>query len=137
MFPNKGARMSKISPFKAFYYNTDTIKNLSDVVVPPYDNIPAGEDQKYFNRSPYNFAHVILSKSANEDYSRSVQLLSKWRESHILKEATTPHYYLYQQTFTAYGKTHERRTLMCTVELRDFSDAIVRPHENTFGVYKA
>lgn len=129
--------MSKVAPFKGFYYNTDVIKNLSDVVVPPYDNIPAGEDQKYFNRSPYNFAHVILPKSKDEDYSRSTQLLSKWRETNVLKEDTTPHYYLYQQTFEALGKKYNRRTLMCTVELHDFSDAIVRPHENTYGQYKA
>lgn len=129
--------MAKITPFKGFYYNTETIRNLSDVVIPPYDNIPQGEEQKYFSRSPYNFAHVLLPKSANEDYLKSTQLLSQWKETGILKEDSTPHYYLYEQTFEALGKKHARRTLMCTVELREFSDAIVRPHENTYGQYKA
>ena len=29
--------MLKIGPFKGYYYNTDVIKNLSDVIAPPYD----------------------------------------------------------------------------------------------------
>ena len=129
--------MANVSPFKALYYNNQTFKDLTSLVIPPYDNIPAGDEQKYLNRSPYNFSHVLLPKGENEDYSEANDLLKKWQEQHILKETSVPCYYLYQQSFEAYGKKHTRHTLMCAVELQPFSAGIVRPHENTYGQYKA
>jgi uncharacterized protein (DUF1015 family) len=128
--------MAKIFPFRAFHYNTKKIGDLSDVIIPPYDNIPKGDDEKYLARSPYNFAHVLLPQSKEEDYSRSKTLLGKWFSHDILVTDPEPGYYLYRQTFTLGGTEHRRDTLMCTVELQDFSDGVVRPHENTFGVFK-
>src|SRR5262245_46221287 len=113
--------MAKIFPFHATHYNTKTVTNLSDVITPPYDNIPEGDDKKYLARSPYNFAHVILPRSANETYSHAKDLLDKWRTSSVLTTDTKPGYYLYRQTFTLGGATHMRDTLMCAVELSDFS----------------
>ena len=128
--------MAKIFPFPAFHYNTKAVTNLSDVIVPPYDNIPEGDEKKYLARSPYNFAHVILPQSKEDDYSRSKALLEKWHSHGILSTDRTPGYYLYRQTFTLDGIAHNRDTLMCTVALCDFSEGVVRPHENTFGVFK-
>lgn len=129
--------MAKIFPYKSLYYDTDTFKDLTPLVIPPYDNIPAGDEKKYLARSPYNFAHVLLPQSPDEDYSRALELLNRWRDQHILKETAVPCYYLYQQSFEAYGQKHVRHTLMCSVELHPFSEGIIRPHENTYGQYKA
>ena len=129
--------MAKVSPYKALHYNNETFKDLTPLVIPPYDNIPAGDEQKYLSRSPYNFAHVLLPHSVDEDYSQANELLKTWQSQQILKETASPCYYLYQQTFEAYGKKHVRHTLMCAVELQPFSEAIIRPHENTYGQYKA
>ncbi len=129
--------MAKVFPYKALYYDNKTFNDLTSLVIPPYDNIPGGEEQKYLKRSPYNFAHVLLPHSADEDYSHAKDLLKKWQEQHILKETGIPCYYLYQQTFEAYGQSHIRHTLMCAVELQPFSEGIIRPHENTYGQYKA
>lgn len=129
--------MANIFPYKALYYDNETFKDLSSLVIPPYDNIPAGDEKKYLARSPYNFAHVLLPHAADEDYSHAAELINKWKDQHILKETSAPCYYLYQQSFEAYGQKHVRHTLMCSVELQPFSEAIVRPHENTFGQFKA
>jgi len=129
--------MANVFPYKALYYDTTTFKDLTPLVIPPYDNIPAGEETKYLNRSPYNFAHVLLPRSPDEDYTHAAELLNKWQDQHILKETSIPCYYLYQQSFEAYGQKHIRHTLMCSVELQPFSEGIVRPHENTYGQYKA
>ncbi len=128
--------MTLIAPYKALHYNTGMFQDVSDVIVPPYDNIPVGEEKKYWNRSPYNLAHLTLPRKENEDYANSALLLEKWQKESILKE-TAPSYFLYQQDFEAYGQTYSRKTLMCTVRLCDFKDQVVRPHENTFGKYKA
>lgn len=129
--------MSKVAPFKALTYNPKQITDLAQVMTPPYDVIPAGDDEKYRNRSPYNLAHVILPHGPDDDYSQAKATLAKWMEHGVLLEDSKPHYYLYQQDFEIDGKKYSRRTLMAQVELHDFSEGIIRPHENTHGKYKA
>jgi uncharacterized protein (DUF1015 family) len=128
--------MAVVSPFKAFHYNTKKISDLSQVITPPYDVIPAGMDQTYWQRSPYNFAHLDLPHGPNETYQRANELLGKWMEHSILVRDNAPGYYLYRQTFQANGVKHMRDTLMAAVLLHDFADGIIRPHENTYGQYK-
>lgn len=128
--------MAKIFPFRGFHYNTQIIENLNDVITPPYDNIPAGDETKFWNRSPYNFAHVDLPLQDEDDYSAATQTISKWIEHKILIGDNTPGYYWYRQTFPHDGARHVRDALMCAVQLADFSEAIVRPHENTHGKHK-
>ncbi len=125
--------MAKIFPFRGFHYNTQTIKNLSEVITPPYDNIPAGDEKKFWNRSPYNFALVDLPLKEDDDYSAARATLTKWVEHKILVGDGAPGYYWYRQTFPFEGATLVRDALMCAVQLTDFAEAVVRPHENTHG----
>lgn len=120
--------MARIAPFRGIHYNPSQVK-LSDVVTPPYDVIAPGEDKKLLARSPYNFAHVILPRP--DGYKEVRQRLDKWLSDRVLVADPMPRYYLYEQTFTLDGTKHARRALLCGVELRDFSEGIVRPHERT------
>ena len=43
--------MLKIGPFRGYYYNTNIIKNLSDVIAPPYDVVNKEEREVLANRS--------------------------------------------------------------------------------------
>ena len=61
--------MLKIGPFKGYYYNTDVIKNLSDVIAPPYDVVNHKEREILASKSPYNFIKMTLP--SNYDPSRS------------------------------------------------------------------
>ncbi len=128
--------MAKIFPFRGFHYNTKLIANLDDVITPPYDNIPAGDDVKLWNRSPYNFAHVDLPLKPEDDYTTASQTLTKWIEHKIMAADNSPGYYWYRQTFPHEGTRHVRDALMCAVQLHDFSENVVRPHENTHGKAK-
>jgi uncharacterized protein (DUF1015 family) len=128
--------MAKVFPFRAFHYNTHTIGNLSDVIIPPYDVISETECKTYRARSPYNFAHVDMAQCEGDDYTHARNLIEKWRQHQILSTDNQPGYYLYRQTFKIDGTAHTRDTLMAAVELRDFADGVVRPHENTFGKAK-
>ncbi|MFZ2357437.1 MAG: DUF1015 family protein [Candidatus Omnitrophota bacterium] len=40
--------MTEIKPFKAFIYNQEKIKDLKDVVCPPYDVISPAQQQFFF-----------------------------------------------------------------------------------------
>lgn len=129
--------MAKISPFSAVYYDSNKVGNISDVIIPPYDNIPKSDEPKYRQRSPYNFSHILLPQAEQEDYAHAKELLGQWRQHGILKTLSHPGYFLYQQIFPWGQGSHRRNTLMCTVELSDYSEGIIRPHENTHGKYKA
>jgi len=128
--------MAQIFPFRAFHYNSHNVGDLSELIIPPYDVISESECEAYRSRSPYNFAHVLLAHCQGDDYARSRELIEKWRGHKILTTDNHPGYYLYRQTFKIDRVSHTRDTLMCTVELRDFSDGVVLPHENTFGKFK-
>lgn len=129
--------MALVAPFKAVTYNPAKINNLADVIIPPYDVIPKGDEDKYRNRHPYNLANILLSKGPDDDYSSSDQLLKKWMETGILVEDHVPHFYVYEQDFSVEGQKHSRRTLMAQVGLRDFSEGVICPHERTHGKHKA
>jgi len=129
--------MALVAPFPGLFYNSKKLPNLSDLITPPYDVIPKSEQKSYLDRSPYNFAHLILPRREEDDYTEAASQLRKWKELEILKRDFNPAYYLYRQTFTARGQTHHRDTLMAAVELHDFSEGVILPHENTHGKYKA
>lgn len=129
--------MALVSPFKGWHYNPEKLSNLSDLITPPYDVIPKGAEAEYYARNPYNFAQLILPKKPDDDYILANQYLQKWKETKVVRQDPYLSYYLYRQTFTLDGKTHTRDSLMCLVLLHDFAEAIIRPHENTHGKYKA
>lgn len=128
--------MATISAFRGYYYNTKKISKLSDVITPPYDVIPAGGDQKLWDRSPYNFAHVDLPRKKDDDYAAALQTLQEWIEHKVLLSDSTPGYYWYRQAYDYEGGRHVRNALVCAVQLHDFSEGIIRPHENTHGAHK-
>lgn len=129
--------MPTIAPYRALHYNPKMIADLSQVVIPPYDVISPGQAKGYLSRSPYNLAHVVLPKSANEDYSAAAALLQKWRDAGVLQPTPSASYYLYQQIFTVDGKTHTRNALLAAVLISEYAEGQVRPHENTHGKPKA
>lgn len=128
--------MAHVEAFKGTYYKPSSL-NLADLIIPPYDTLDSQAADHYRSKSPYNFAHVDLAQRENDDYSHSLNLLEQWRTKGITEETSKPCYFLYRQNFLAFGKSYQRDTLLCTVGLHDFSKGIIRPHENTFGKYKA
>ncbi|MBI4405100.1 MAG: DUF1015 domain-containing protein [Deltaproteobacteria bacterium] len=128
--------MAQVFPFKAIHYNTQLISNLDDVITPPYDVIPAGDVSKYLSRSPYNLAHVLMPRPEDEDYGLAAQTLHNWQANKILVEDEREGFYLYQQAFELHGKTHRRHTLFCAVQLHEFGDKVILPHENIYPKYK-
>lgn len=127
--------MAYIAPFKGSYFSSQL--PLSDLIIPPYDTLSEDERNRFKAKSPYNFAHVDLPGAQGTDWALSAKVLREWKEKRITQESQKPSYYLYRQNFEANGKKHQRDTLLCTVGLEDFSKRIIRPHEKTFGKYKA
>ena len=87
--------MAKISSFKGWRYNSDKIKNLADVLVPPYDVISKQEQEEYYQLSPYNYIRVNLNKAGNDErYRLAANTLNMWIGSGIMIEEDMPAIYI-------------------------------------------
>lgn len=137
-------KMAKVVPFKGYRYNTDVFKNLNDVTAPPYDIISKEEQQELYNKNEQNIIRVDFGMDFDTDtndnnrYTRSGEYLKKWIDEQTLKQDDEPAFYIYEQVFSlASGKApHSLKGILSLVELREFSDNVVLPHEFTISKAK-
>lgn len=124
--------MDKIRPFKAVTYNQEKIKNLSDVVCPPYDVIPPMQQKYYLEKSPYNFIHILLGKdSPNENkYQRAANYFKEWVKEKVLIQADDPAIYFYTQEYLIRGEKRIRFGLIGLMRLDEKGSSVLR-HEHT------
>ncbi|GAI78422.1 unnamed protein product, partial [marine sediment metagenome] len=54
--------MVDILPLKGLIYNKNKIKNISNVISPPYDVISPTLEKKIYNLDPCNIINLILPK---------------------------------------------------------------------------
>lgn len=129
--------MTHIQPFKALYYNTKKNRNLKDCFVPPYDVISEEEKKKYFKKSPYNYARVILGKSKRDGYLTASHRFWQWQKKEVLIEDVTLCFYLWEQKFYHGGKVKKRKAMVTAVSLEDFKKGNILPHEKTLDAPKS
>ena len=137
-------KMAKVVPFKGYRYNTDVFKNLNDVTAPPYDIISKEEQQELYNKNEQNIIRVDFGMDFDTDtednnrYTRSGEYLKKWIDEQTLKQDDEPAFYIYEQVFSlASGKApHSLKGILSLVELREFADNVVLPHEFTISKAK-
>ena len=101
--------MPNIYPFKGWLFNTNIVRDISQVIVPPYDVINDADQAVLYDRSPYNYVRIILNRSAGmERYSKAAKTFSEWKKNDILKQDTDSSIYLLCQTFLQDGQQIER-----------------------------
>jgi uncharacterized protein (DUF1015 family) len=66
-------------------------------------------------------------------YTRSADLLKKWRLDGVLVKDTTLRYYLYHQTFDVGGQAYTRLGLIARVRLEPWNSSAVLAHERTLS----
>ncbi len=127
-----------VIPFKGLRYNVEKVGNITDVIAPPYDVIKPEERVELEKRHPENIIRLILSQPQNNDteeenqYTRAAALLNQWISDRTLIRDTTPHYYIYDQSFLAPdGKHYTRRALIARGKLEPFENKVILPHEKT------
>jgi len=126
--------MADIKPFNGYFYNPKKIKNLAQVIAPPYDVIPQEEREEYYLRK-YNIINLILPKetATKDKYTHSASLLKEWLKNDILKKDAKTSFYLYHQNFIANGESLSRKGFFALVRLEDFKEGKILPHENTLS----
>ena len=131
--------MALIAPFRGLRYNPDRIDNMEEVVTPPYDVIDEKAHAALIRKNPYNMVQLDLSKHfeqnvpLDERYARARNLFEQWQAEEILIRDRVPAIYLYDTEYVhPSGRRLTRRGFVCLVQLAEFAEGIVKPHEKTF-----
>lgn len=136
--------MPIIKPFKAVRYNISRIKDLSQVVSPPYDVIPDHMQDKLYRSHPQNVVRLILNKIENTDdeknnrYIRAGKLFESWINENILSRDSEDALYVYSQAYKYDKKdiTQIGFIGLMGLDLGEGTNKIL-PHENTLAAPKA
>lgn len=132
--------MAKIRPFRGIRYNTDLFAPaaLSQLVAPPYDVIDDEELRGYYARHRHNVVrmdlNIIRAADHAEDnrYTRARRHFVDWLARGVLRVEAEPAVYVHYQDFALVDGTRvTRRGFITLVELAEYSEGVVLPHEFT------
>ncbi len=127
--------MADVQPLHGLRYQTDRVRDLAQVLSPPFDVIDTDAQKRYYERNPYNVIRLELGEQYPTDtllntvYTRAATTLSEWRLDGILRQEPALCYYLYQQNFTYGGTAYRRTSLLARVRLESWDAGVVLPHE--------
>ena len=135
--------MADIRPFHGVHYNPSLIKDMAQVICPPYDIISTQMQQELHQRSEYNFVRIEHGYEYPHDsntenkYTRAAGAFEEWLERKILVRDATLALYVNEHAFAYQGKTLRRHSINAIVKLEDWSKMIIRPHEGTLAKAKS
>jgi uncharacterized protein (DUF1015 family) len=135
--------VAEIRPFRGVRYNQGLVKDLTEVICPPYDIITPQLQQALYHRSAYNFVQIEFGRESPQDtptdnrYTRSVATLGQWLEQGILAADKEAAVYLHDHYFSHGGREYKRRGIIAAVRLEEWDRMVVRPHEGTLVEHKS
>ena len=131
--------MAEIHPFRGVHYNQRQVRDLAEVICPPYDVISPQLQQELYQRNEYNFVRLEHNRELPQDtttdnkYTRSAAVLERWLAQKVLVADETPSIYLHDHYFHHNGREYRRRGIIAGVRLQEWADNVVRPHEGTLA----
>ena len=136
--------MAKIAPFHGIRYNAHKVGNLSEVVSQPYDRVRYGLQDQYYDLHRYNVVRITKGREHPDDtptdnvYTRARDYFHTWLDAGYMLRDPAPAFYVYHQTFTLPDGTElTRKAFVAALELVEFEEGIVLPHERTLSGPKA
>ncbi len=134
--------MAEIRPFRGVHYNQSLVKDLSQVICPPYDIITPQMEQELRLKSEYNFIRLESGQELPQDtttddkYTRSAATLEQWLQQGVLEVDEAPAIYLHDHYFTYQGREYRRRGIIACVRLEEWDKMVVRPHEGILAEHR-
>lgn len=131
--------MANIKAFRGIRYNTKRFDDqMSRLVAPPYDVIDDEQLSALYEQHINNIVRMELNRTTEQDqpqnnrYTRARRYLMDWlAEGELLIEAA-PTLYVHEQNFEDEdGRAITRRGFIGLVELAEYDERIVLPHERT------
>ena len=124
--------MVEVQPLSAIIYNQEKV-DIKDCFAPPYDVITKEEQQKLYEKSPYNIVRLILS-NAEDRYSDAKKSFENWQKENVLIKTDKPAiFYIIQKYTTENGRHVERKGFIAKNKVEEFSTKNILPHEYTMG----
>ena len=121
--------MAVIKPIKALRF-TEKAGSIESCVCPPYDIISESEREALIARNEYNVVRLELPVGENR-YDEAGRTLNDWYGNGILARDEKAGIYVYREEFAVKGREYCLTGIICLVELCEFSERIVLPHEET------
>lgn len=131
--------MAVVRPFRGIRYNLARFDRMQTVVSQPYDRIDGDLQDKYYALSPHNVVRIIWGRTEEGDqptnptgpnvYTRALGYFKQWCSEGVLVREDKPAFYAYEQTFSVAGRPYTRLGLISAVELTDFDEGTILPHE--------
>jgi uncharacterized protein (DUF1015 family) len=131
--------MARVLPFRGILYNPEKVPDLKAVVTPPHDIISPEEQEEFYGTHPQNMIRLILGKTFPEDtdadnrYTRAAKSFRTWLDDDILQRDGEPAFYVTEMDYTIDEQVRTRLGFVAAVELHEFEEGIIRPHEKTFS----
>jgi len=131
--------MVDIHPFHGVRYNQAVVRDLAQVICPPYDIIPPHVQSELYGRSEHNFIKLEHARELSQDtasenkYTRAAATLSRWLAQGILTVEEAPAVYLHDHHFRYQSQEYRRRGIITLVRLEEWESRVVRPHEGTLA----
>lgn len=129
--------MNIIKPFRGVLYNTDKIRDMSEVLTPPYDIIDSKMQDNFYEKSEFNFIRIDYGKKSDTDnerdnvYLRARKYFESWLKDGILVRNKKDAFYILKQEFQFQGKSYEKIGFYGLYKLSDYSLDTIMPHEKT------
>ncbi|MDP2912618.1 MAG: DUF1015 domain-containing protein [Candidatus Omnitrophota bacterium] len=131
--------MISIKPFRAIRYNPAKVKDLSRVVSPPYDIIPARMQEGLYRTHPNNIVRLILGKQKKSDsindnrYTRAKGFFETWLKARVMIRDDEKAMYIYSQIYREGKRIIDMAGFIGLMGLDTGKGASVLPHENTLA----
>jgi uncharacterized protein (DUF1015 family) len=128
--------MPEIKPFRAIRYDPAVVGDIGSVIAPPYDVISHAEQDRLYERSPFNVVRIDLARDADR-YASAKATWEDWLRRGVLRPDDEPGFYAYAQRHSLKsGETLERIGFFARLHIEEFATGKVRPHEKTLASAK-
>lgn len=105
---------------------------MRDVIGPPED-VPSPETAaEIVAGHPYHAVRLEMSDPGpGECFTRASTLFRSWLRDGVLIQSERPAFYVHEHEFAFGGERRIRRGVFAALQLADYSERVVLPHENT------
>jgi uncharacterized protein (DUF1015 family) len=127
----------RIEPFKGYRFGIDRVRDVSQVVAPPYDQISPEIQDRLYAMHPHNIVRVSYPRDepgpgeVADKYERAGQTLQRWLREGRWERDDRESIYPYSQTYRVGGRAVTRSGFIALGEVSDYARGIVLPHERT------
>ncbi|MBW2482904.1 MAG: DUF1015 domain-containing protein [Deltaproteobacteria bacterium] len=123
--------MAEIKPFRAWRYNGELAKNISELTSPLFD-VASEKEKAALYSNPHNSIHLSIpcGECPTENASRT---LGRWKAEGCLQRDPEAAIYVYYQYFKLPGDPSRycRNGFICKIRIYDWQENVILRHENT------